>query len=44
MRPSSPCATGDTSKLMNVSYTNVTVTDVTDGASVALGDYSASFK
>jgi hypothetical protein len=44
MRPSSPCAIGDTSKLTNVSYTNVTVTDVTDGASVALGDYSASFK
>jgi hypothetical protein len=43
MRPSSPCAIGDTSKLTNVSYTNVTVTDVTDGASVALGDYSASF-
>jgi len=25
------------------SYSNVTVTDITDGVSIALGDYAASF-
>jgi hypothetical protein len=43
MLPDSPCAIGDTSTITKVSYTNVTVTDVTEGTSVAIGNFSASF-
>jgi hypothetical protein len=43
MLPESPCGIGQTSKITKTSYTNVTVTDITDGTSVALGNYSASF-
>jgi hypothetical protein len=43
MLPESPCGIGQTSKISKASYTNLTVTDVTDGISVAPGNYSASF-
>jgi hypothetical protein len=43
MLPDSPCAIGDISTITKVSYTNVTVTDVTEGTSVAIGNFSASF-
>lgn len=43
MLPDSPCAIGQTSKITKASYSNVTVTDITDGISVVLGNYSASF-
>jgi hypothetical protein len=43
MVPESPCDIGQTSKMTQASYSNVTVTDITDGVSIALGDYAASF-
>jgi len=43
MVPESPCGTGQTSKMTQASYSDVIVTDITDGVSVTLGNYAASF-